>query len=73
MNVFRKAADWLEDGRPGEQSAAVEAARFGALLWDAGGRRAYERQDGDAYRLSVVGGGSVLSYRIVGVEGGWLR
>ncbi|KFG05598.1 hypothetical protein [Streptomyces scabiei] len=73
MNVFRKAADWLEDGRPGERSAAVEAAEFGELLWDIGGWRARQRQDGDVYRLSLIGGDSVLSYRIVGVEGGWLR
>ncbi|MFF7840412.1 hypothetical protein ACFZC6_16530 [Streptomyces ossamyceticus] len=73
MGVFETAADWLEFGRPGEQSAAVEAARFGSLLWESGDRRAYERQDGDAYRLSLVGAGSVLSYEIVGVDGAWLR
>lgn len=73
MNVFRKAADWLEDGRPGEQSAAVEAARFGALLWEAGGVRAYERQDPDAYRFSLVGAEFLTVYEVVGVEGGWLR
>lgn len=73
MGVFDTAADWLEFGRPGEQSAAAEAARFGSLLWDVGGRRAYERQDGDAYRLSLVGAGSVLSYEVVGVDGAWLR
>ncbi|UXY28573.1 hypothetical protein [Streptomyces sp. HUAS TT20] len=73
MDIFRTAADWVEHGRPGERSAAAEAAEFGELLWDIGGWRARERQDGDVYRLSLVGGDSVLTYRIVGVEGGCLR
>lgn len=72
-DVWSTAADWLEHGRPGERSAAAEAEEYGALLWDIGGRRAYERQGGDVWRLSVVGGDSVLSYRVVGVEGGCLR
>lgn len=73
MNAFEKAAGWLEHGRPGELGAAVEAAEYGELLWDIGGVRARERQEGDVYRLSLVSGGSVLTYRIVGVEGGCLR
>ncbi|MEU1556776.1 hypothetical protein ABZ517_29315 [Streptomyces scabiei] len=73
MDAFGRAADWLEHGRPGERSAAVEAARFGALLWEAGGVRAYERQDPDAYRFSLVGADSTVTYEVVGVEGGWLR
>ncbi|MPY34098.1 hypothetical protein FNH09_23470 [Streptomyces adustus] len=67
------AADWLERGRPGEQSALAEAAAYGALLWSADGVRAYERQGEDAYRLTLVGAGSAMTYEIVGVEGGWLR
>ncbi len=73
MDAFRQAADWLEHGRPGERSAAEEAARFGVLLWDVGGRRAYERQEAGAYRLSLVGAGSVLTYEVLGVALGDLR
>jgi hypothetical protein len=69
MSVFGKAADWLEHGRPEERSTAG----LGALLWNVGGRRAFERQDPDAYRLSMVGPDSVLAYEIVGVQGEWLR
>lgn len=69
MDAFETAAEWLEHGRPGERGTA----ELGALLWSVGGHRAFERQDGDAYRLSLVGGDSVLTYEVVGVEGGWLR
>lgn len=73
MDGLRRAADWLENGRPGERALLAEAARLGALLWSIGGVRAYARQDADAYRLSVVGADSVVSYEVVGVEGGWFR
>lgn len=73
MDGLKRAADWLENGRPGEREVLAEAAEFGALLWAAGGVRAYERQTSDAYRLSVVGAGSPLVYELVGVEGGWFR
>lgn len=73
MDGLKRAADWLENGRPGEREVLAEAARHGALLWSIGGVRAYERQTSDAYRLSVVGAGSPLVYEVVGIEGGWLR
>lgn len=73
MDGLKRAADWLENGRPGERAVLAEAARHGALLWSIGGVRAYERQDVDAYRLTLAGADSVLSYEVVGVEGGWFR
>ncbi|MCX5522976.1 hypothetical protein OG342_08890 [Streptomyces bobili] len=73
MGVFDTAADWLEFGRPGERAAEEEAARLGVLVWDVGGRRAYERQDPDVYRLSLVGADSLLTYEVVGFDGAWLR
>lgn len=74
MDAFERAAAWLEFGRPGEVSAAVEAAEYGELLWGApGGVRAREWQDGDTYRLSVFGPRGVVRYEIPGVESGWLR
>lgn len=71
--MFGMAADWLEFGRPGEQSAAAEAALYGALLWDMGGVRAYERQTEDVYRLSLVGAGGPMAYEVAGVDGGCFR
>ncbi|MGX9887355.1 hypothetical protein [Streptomyces sp. NPDC002276] len=65
--------DWLENGRPSERSALAEAAAYGSLLWSAAGTRAYERQAEDACRFSLVGSGGVLTYEVVGVEGGCLR
>ncbi len=72
-DVLGVAADWLEHGRPSERPVLAEAARFGEPLWTAHGVRAYERQDPDAYRLSVVGDGSAVTYELVGVDGGCLR
>lgn len=75
MDAFGQAANWLEFGRPGELSAAVEAAEFGELLWGGpGGVRARERQDGDVYRLSVLdGSGPRTVYEVVGIDGRCLR
>lgn len=76
MNAFEKAADWLEHGRPGELSAAAEAARFGERIWGgAPGVRCYARTDADAFRLALVGGprGGTLVYEVLGGEGGWFR
>lgn len=75
MDAFGQAANWLEFGRPGEVSAAVEAAEFGELLWGGpGGLRARERQDGGVYQLSVLGeAGPLTVYEVVGIEGRWLR
>ncbi|OPG03072.1 hypothetical protein B1R27_30100 [Streptomyces sp. GKU 895] len=64
---LRTAADWLENGRPGERPD------LGSPLWFADGVRALERQDGDVYRLSLVSGGSALTYEVVGIDGGCLR
>lgn len=66
-------ADWLENGRPSERPAAKEAARYGSPLWVADGMRAYERQDGDTYRLTLTGAGSTSAYEVVGVDGRDLR
>ncbi|MEU9264583.1 hypothetical protein AB0E04_03890 [Streptomyces sp. NPDC048251] len=72
-DFWSMAADWLEHGRPSERPAIEEVARFGSLLWAAGGARAYGRQDPDAFRLSVVGAGETLTYEVLGVDGGCLR
>lgn len=72
-DVFGTAADWLEHGRPGERESLAEAARLGELLWAVGGVRAYGRQDADAYRLSIVGADSRVTYEVAGIEGGWMR
>lgn len=69
MDGLKRAADWLEHGRPGER----DTAELGALLWSVGGHRAFERQDADVYRLTVVGAESRVTYEIAGVEGAWLR
>ncbi|MFI5684655.1 hypothetical protein [Streptomyces sp. NPDC051636] len=66
-DVLNTAANWLEHGKPGERRD------LGAPIWSAGGVQAVERQDPDAYRLSLVTAASVLTYEVVGIEGGWLR
>ncbi|WP_435601267.1 hypothetical protein [Streptomyces sp. C10-9-1] len=47
----------------------AEAARFGGLLWAAGGRRCYGRQEGDVYELTVIGGGDGVRYAVRGIDG----
>jgi hypothetical protein len=68
-DFLKTAADWLENGRPGER----DTAHLGALLWSAGGVRAFERQTPDGYRLSLLGAGSAVTYEVIGVDGGCLR
>ncbi|MFR0358637.1 hypothetical protein [Streptomyces sediminimaris] len=69
MDSFETAADWLERGRPEER----DTAELGALVWSAGGQRAFERQDADAWRLTIVGGGSRVVYEVLGLALGDLR
>jgi len=73
MDGLRRAADWLEHGRPGERVAAAEVAEFGELLWSSGGFRCFARTDADAFRLRIAGGAGAVVYEVLSVDGGWLR
>lgn len=59
-------------GRAGRILA--EIPEYGRLAWEANGFRAYERQNGPDYTLTIVGGGGPqLAYALVGVGGARLR
>ncbi|HET9326432.1 MAG TPA: hypothetical protein VFQ05_06665 [Candidatus Eisenbacteria bacterium] len=73
MDGLKRAADWLESGRPGERDLAAEQVRYGEMLWNLDGTRAYERQTEDVYELALVTGESALVYRVTGLEGACLR